>query len=322
MRISRGPMIAFVSAGLALFSASTFAESWPQRTVRLIVPVPAGTGADFAARLFADRLSQRWHQAVIVENRPGADGVIGVSAFLAADDDHTLLFAISAVVTVHPVTRKLPYDPVRELVPISSASDIILAIAASNKSTIHSLAELEQAARARPGQINWTSSPGLPPFVIGGFFKKSGLDLVSVPYRDLAPALEDLRDGRIGIMVHALGVLLPQVQGDKARLLAVANRDRAAIAPETPTVVEAGYPGLQMDGLLGFYGRSGMAVERRYRIAADIRAIAEDPAMRERLAPVAQAPRSSSSVEFAALLQQYRQRVSALARTMGSASTQ
>jgi tripartite-type tricarboxylate transporter receptor subunit TctC len=245
-----------------------------------------------------------------------------VAAFLAADDDHTLLFANSAVATVHPVTRKLPYDPVRDLVPISSASDIILAIAASDKSTIRSLAELEQAARARPGQINWTSSPGLPPFVVGGFFKKSGLDLVSVPYRDLAPALEDLREGRIGIMVHALGVLLPQVQGDRARLLAVANRDRAAIAPDTPTVVEAGYPELRMDGLLGFYGRSGMPVERRFRIATDIRAIAEDPAIRERLAPVAQAPRSSTPVEFTALLQQYREQISALAKAMGFESTQ
>lgn len=320
MRISR--RIALASAGLALFSASSFAESWPQRTVRLIVPVPAGSGGDFAARLFADRLSRRWHQPVIVDNRPGADSVIGVAAFLAADDDHTLLFAISAVVTVHPLTKKLPYDPVRELVPISSASDVILAIAASDKTPIHSLAELEQAARTRPGQINWTSSPGLPPFVVGGFFKKSGLDLVSVPYRDLAPALEDLREGRIGIMVHALGVLLPQVQGAKARLLAVANRDRAAIAPDAPTVVEAGYPELRMDGLLGFYGRRGMPAERRDRIAADIRAIADEPAIQERLAPVAQAPRGSTPVEFAALLQQLRERISVLAKATGYETAQ
>jgi tripartite-type tricarboxylate transporter receptor subunit TctC len=123
-------------------------------------------------------------------------------------------------------------------------------------------------------------------------------------------------------MVHALGVLLPQVQGDRARLLAVASRDRAATAPDTPTVVEAGYPELRMDGLLGFYGRSGMPVERRFRIARDIQAIAEDPAIRERLAPVAQAPRSSAPVEFTALLRQSREQISALAKTMGFASTQ
>ena len=105
------------------WSSAVVAADWPHRTVRLIAPVPAGSASDFSARLFAERLSQRWGQPVIVENRPGADGVIGVSAFLGTDDDHTLLYAISAVVTVHPMTHeKLPYDPVRELVPISSAS--------------------------------------------------------------------------------------------------------------------------------------------------------------------------------------------------------
>src|SRR5882724_7200347 len=104
-------------------SADSVAADWPHRTVRLIAPMPAGSGSDFAARLFAERLSQRWGQPVIVENRPGADGVIGVSAFLNTDDDHALLYAISAVVTVHPITQaKLPYDPVRELVPISPTS--------------------------------------------------------------------------------------------------------------------------------------------------------------------------------------------------------
>src|SRR3954468_13597258 len=121
-------------------SSSAVGADWPHRTIRIIAPVPAGSGTDFSARLFAERLSQRWGQPVIVENRPGADGVIGVSAFLGTDDDHTLLFSISAVITVHPITHeKLSYDPVRELVPIAPASDIVLAIAASEKSSIRSL---------------------------------------------------------------------------------------------------------------------------------------------------------------------------------------
>ena len=126
------------------------AADWPNRAVRLIAPVPAGSASDFSARLFAERLSQRWRQPVIVENRPGADAVIGVSAFLAADDDHTLLYAISAVVTVLPITHeKLPYDPIRELVPICSTSEIVLAIAASEKNSLRSLADLVQFRVAR-----------------------------------------------------------------------------------------------------------------------------------------------------------------------------
>src|SRR5882757_5486898 len=115
--------------------------------------VPAGGASDFSARLFAERLSQRWGQAVIVENRPGADGVIGVAAFLNTDDDHTLLYAISAVYTVLPITHaKLPYDPQRELVPISPTSDVVLAMAVPEKKSSRSLHDLVQAARAQPGK--------------------------------------------------------------------------------------------------------------------------------------------------------------------------
>src|SRR4029077_10561632 len=121
MRLStRAVAIAGLVLGVIFFwNFAVLAADWPQRTVRLIVPVPAGGASDFSARLFAERLSKRWGQAVIVENRPGADGVIGVAAFLNTDDDHTLLYAASAVYTVLPITHaKLPYDPLRDLVPI------------------------------------------------------------------------------------------------------------------------------------------------------------------------------------------------------------
>jgi tripartite-type tricarboxylate transporter receptor subunit TctC len=325
MRISSRPAAA---AGLLLstivcWSSAVVAADWPHRTVRLIAPVSAGSGTDFTARLFAERLSQRWGQAVIVENRPGADGVIGVSAFLNSDDDHTLLYAISAVVTVHAITQqKLPYDPIRDLVPISSTSDVVLAIAASEKNSIRSLDDLVQTARARPGKLNWASSPGLPLFVVGGFFKNSKLDLAVVSYRDLAPALQDLGEGRIDICVHALGVIVPQVQSGRARLLAVANDVRAPLAPDVPTVAEAGYPELRMDGVVGFFGKRGMPDALRDRIASDVRAVANDPAIHDKLAAVGQAARPGTAAEFAALLDQYRRRLADLAKTIDFKATQ
>ena len=267
-----------IVSAIICWSSAGVAADWPHRTVRLIAPVPAGSASDFSARLFAERLSQRWGQPVIVENRPGADGVIGVSAFLSTDDDHTLLYAISAVVTVHPITHeKLPYDPVRELVPISSASDVVLAIAASEKNSIRSLGGLVETARAQPGKLNWSSSPGLPPFVIGGFLKNSKLDITFVSYRELAPALQDLDEGRIDVLVHALTVIMPQVQSGRARLLAVASDVRVPLAPDVPTVTEAGFPELRMDGLVGFFGKRGMPDTLRDRIASDVRAVANDP---------------------------------------------
>lgn len=310
-------------ATISCWASTVLAADWPQRTVRLIAPLPAGSGADFSARLFAERLSRRWGKPVIVENRPGADGVIGVSAFLGTNDDHTLLYAISAVFTVHPITQeKLPYNPARELVPIASTSDVILAIAVSEKSSIRSLEDLVQTARARPGKLNWASSPGLPPFVVGGFLKNSKLDLAYVSYRELAPALQDLGEGRIDLLVHALTVIMPQVQSGRARLLAIAGEARTPLAPDVPTVTEAGFPELRMDGVVGFFGKRGMPDTLRDRIASDVRAVASDPAIAEKLAAIGQAARPGTAAEFAALLDQYHRRLAELAKTIDFKATQ
>src|SRR4051794_1151819 len=224
------PMISSLVLALAVCcSFSGSANAWPDRAVHLILPVPAGSASDFTARLFAERLSARWAQPVIVENRPGADGTIGVASFVNAHDDHTLLFAISAVATVHAVqNEKLPYDPIEDLVPIAPASEIVLAIAVSEKSGIHSLQDLVRSAREAPGKLNWGSSPGLPPLVFGAFIKGSGLEMTSIFYRDLAPALRDLGEGSLDIYLHALSVLIPQAQAGRARLLAVTGQQRAA----------------------------------------------------------------------------------------------
>ena len=304
-------------------TAGVLAADWPHRTVRLIVPLPAGAAADFSARLFAERLSQRWRQPVIVENRPGADGLIGVNAFLGADDDHTLLYAISGVYTVLPITHmKLPYDPVRDLVPIAPTSEVVLAIAATETKSIRSLAGLVQTARAQPGRLNWTSSPGLPPFVVGGFLKNMKLDLAFVSYRDLAPALQDLGEGRIDIFVHSLAVIMPQVQAGRARLLAVASAARVPLALDVPTVTEAGFPELRMDGVFGFFGKRGMRDALRDRIASDVSAIANEPGVREKLAAVGQAARSGTAAEFVALLNENHQRLAELATTISYKATQ
>ncbi|MGY3149368.1 tripartite-type tricarboxylate transporter receptor subunit TctC [Bradyrhizobium sp. USDA 3397] len=316
-------VVGLLLSAILCSSSAAVAGDWPQRTVRLILPTPAGAAADFTARLFAERLSQRWGQSVIVENRPGADGVMGVAAFLGADDDHTLLYAISAVVTVHPITQpKLPYDPVRDLVPISPTSDVVLAIAASEKNSIRSLDDLVRTARAQPGKLNWAASPGLPPFVAGGFFKSSKLDLAFVSYRDVGPALQDLGEGRIDVFVHALGVIMPQVQSGRARLLAVASDVRVPLAPDAPTVTEAGFPELRMDGVVGFYGKRGIPDTLRDRIASDVRVVASDPGIREKLAAVGQAARPGTAAEFAALLDQYRRRLADLAKTIDFKVTQ
>jgi tripartite-type tricarboxylate transporter receptor subunit TctC len=297
-------------------------ENWPQRTVRFIVPAGTGTAIDFAARLYADRLSERWSKPVIIENRPGGDGITGVAAFAAANDYHTLLFAHSAPVAVQPVIQeKLPYDPLRDLVPISIASDIFIVVAAAESAQATSIADFVARARAHFPAFNWAAGPGLPQYVFGAFLKKAGLDLTLVSYREVPPLLQDIGAGRIQVVAHSLAAVRPVLQSGKARLLATANSQRSSIAPDVPTAVEAGFADLRMDGFCGLYARRGLSDVLRERIARDVRAVAVETGVIARLESTGQAARASTPAEFAAALDALRRRIVMIAAETGLKAT-
>ncbi len=230
----------------AIISATpTRAETWPARPVKIIVPTPAGGATDVAARLFAEELSARWGQSIVVENRLGADGIVAVMGLVNANDDHTLLFSFAGPISINPLIHdKLPYDPVRDLVPIAAAIDNIFVIAVSTPSGVRSLPAFIEAARAHPEKFNWAATAGLPQFIFLALQKKVGLTLTQVPYRDFAPAVQDFAEDRIQVMVTAPGILMSTIESGKARLLMVTNRQRSPIAPEVPTAAEAGFPEL------------------------------------------------------------------------------
>src|SRR5215203_6047346 len=159
------------------------ATNWPQRTVKFILPLGPGSGVDIGARLFADRLSARWGKPVVVENRPGGDGIVAITAFLSGRDDHTLLFAPTSSFTAHPYLHdKLPYDP-RELLPIARVSNTIVAVAVNEAMKVASVAELVAMARAEPGKLNWATITGMFDFLFAGFLKNADLNITRVPYR-------------------------------------------------------------------------------------------------------------------------------------------
>src|SRR5262245_5652319 len=176
----------------AVPAAPSLAQEWPQRTVRVIVPNPAGVGMDIVTRLFTERLAKRWEQAVVVENIPGADGTLAAREFVTKRDNHTLLYAFPGLISINPLTYdKLPYDPAQDLVPIASASDNFLAIAVSENLKANTLGELIKVARARAGKMNWAATPGLPHFAFAGLQKHAGIDSTHVPYRDFNQAIAD-----------------------------------------------------------------------------------------------------------------------------------
>jgi tripartite-type tricarboxylate transporter receptor subunit TctC len=207
-------------------------EKWPQRAVRLIVPLSAGAATDITARYYAERLSARWGQPVVVENRPGPDALNAVNAFVTASDEHTLLFSFGGPVTINPfLYDKLPYDPVRDLVPIVLGSDSFLAIAANAALNINSLADLQARAKAEPGKLNWAATPGMPQFGFAEFLQSAHIAMTYLPYREFGPALQDVSEGRIAAVSTGLLPLLSLAQSGKTKILAVTNRVRSAAAP-------------------------------------------------------------------------------------------
>jgi len=293
------------------------ADSWPRRTVRVIVPFAAGS--DPAARAFAEQLAKRWKQPVVIENRPGAEGMIGVSAFTSTKDDHALFYFSAAPITTFPLLHaRLPYDPARDIVPISSAAEPVISVAASESLNTGSLDALVALARTQPGKLNYYAfNGGSFAILLPGFVKSAGLDMVQVSYRDGSLGIQDLVAGRIHVMMSSLLTSLPLAQAGKVRLLAVTNKNRAAIAPEVPTAIEAGYSQLEFEGLQGFFGPRDMPAERQHRIAADVRAVAADPAVAEPLGARAYFVRASTPAEFAAAIEAQRDKMESLAKLTG-----
>jgi tripartite-type tricarboxylate transporter receptor subunit TctC len=311
--------VAAVAGGFAGFSGASLAESWPQQPVRLIVPLSAGTAIDVSARLFAEQLSAKWGKPVLVVNKPGADGILAAKDFVSQRDNHTLFYSFAGLITINPLLyQKLPYDPVRDLVPIATSSDNFLAIAVSNKSQVGSLQDLKQAARASPNSLNWAATAGLPYFAFAGFLNKSGLEMNYVAYSEFGPAIADLREGRVDVVSTGLTQLLPHHQAGKIKLIAVINRTRSPIAPEIPTAAEAGHPELTFDGVTGFFGWRNMPAELRDRIAADILVVADTPLIRDRLKANGIATRGSTSHQFAVAIEEQRAKVAAIAAAIGT----
>jgi tripartite-type tricarboxylate transporter receptor subunit TctC len=187
---------------------------------------------------------------------------------------------------------------------------------------VQSLAELVALARAQPGKLNWAGTTGAIDFLVAGFLRNAGLNLSKVPYRNQVEAANDLAAGRIQLNETAYAIVRPQLQAGKVKLLAVTNSVRAPVLPDVPTVTEAGYPDLALDGLVGFFGPPEMPLPLRTRIAADVGEVGADPAITARLNDTGQLPNFSGPAEFHAAIELQRARVAAAAKELGIVPTE
>jgi tripartite-type tricarboxylate transporter receptor subunit TctC len=302
-----------VAAATVVASAET---KWPTRPVRFILTLGAGSGSDIGARLLADRLSQRWGQPVVVENRPGGDAIVAINAFVTAHDDHVLLFSPTSSFTAHAYLHdNLPYQP-SDLVPITRVSNTIITISVPASLNVNSLKELAAMARAEPGKLNWAGVTGALDFVFAGWLKQEGLNINKVPYRNPVDAANDLAEGRVQVYEAALAIVRPQLESGKIKLLAVTNSVRAPTQPNLPTVAEAGYPALTIDGLVGLFGPTGMPLDLRQRITADIRAVV-DPTIEDRLTITGQLTNLGGPEDFGKSIDEQRAKIADFAKQLG-----
>jgi tripartite-type tricarboxylate transporter receptor subunit TctC len=273
-------------------AATASAQSWPQRSVRFIVSQGPGSAQDIGARMFGDALSKRWGQPVVIENRPGSDGIIAITTFTGAPDNHTLLFTASGTFAAHPVLHsRLPYD-VGDLVPIAKVSTTVIAVTVPTALKVNTLAELVALAREQPGKLNLAPTPGTTEIAFDNFLKAAGITMTKIPYGDITKALADLSENRIQVIVSGIAVVKSQVDAGKVKLLA-------------------------LDGLIGLFGRRTLPSDVAERIAADVQAVAADPAIAARFAASGQVLDPAGPAAFASAVEEQRASIAAVAKSLG-----
>lgn len=321
-------MLRFLATAILILAAAVpgsdaqAQQTYPTRTVRLILPFGAASATDITARLFADRLSTRWGKPVVVENRPGGDGLVALNAFIGARDDHTLFFGPAAIFLVHLYDEEKPaYDP-HDIAPISQVYVTVLAISVPTSLNIDAMDELVALARAQPGKLNAAAATGNSDFLIFGFIKSRDLQIAKVPYRDIMQAPNDLVESRIQVLSTSYAVVQPLAKGGRIKVLVVTSRQRAPSAPEVPTAIEAGYPDLTFESIGGVFGPREMTDAVRDGIAAEFRKIAEDPIIAKRLGDTGQIMSVLGPSEFAKGVAEQRDKLADLAKVLGVKAAQ
>ena len=311
-------------AALALASAlpGIAGAQYPAKPVRVIVPFTPGSATDILGRVVSDQLGKSLGQPFIVENKPGAGGIVGTEAAKnAAPDGHTLVMAGSGPFGINPgVYSKLPYDPVRDFEPISNIGLTPQTIVVGAQTPYHTLAQLVAAARAKPGALDYASlgSGSTSHLTMEAFQAAAGIKLNHVPFKGAAEAQTQLVAGTIPVMSDTVPGLLTQVKAGRLRALGVGSAQRSPFIPEIPTIAEQGYPGFESVGWIGLAAPAHTPAAVLDKLNAEVRAMLARPDVKERLATLAFVPVGDSRQEFAAFMKAEIAKWAQLAKASGA----
>jgi tripartite-type tricarboxylate transporter receptor subunit TctC len=281
------------------------AAQYPTKPIRLIVPFAPGGSNDIMARIAAQKFSESLGQQVIVDNRPGASGIVGTELAAKAPPDGYTLLMMSLTLTVNPsLYRKLPYDTTKDLVPVSLIASAPLMLVVNPSLPVKSVKDLIAHAKANPGKLNFGSGGrGTTPHLAGEMLKAmAGLQMTHVPYKGGGPALADLVGGQIQLMLENIPSTLPFAKAGKLRALAVSGKKRSPLVPELPTLDESGLEGYEIVGWNGLFFPAGTASAQVKVIHAQTVKMLAQPDVKERLAALGAEGVGNSPAEFAAFI--------------------
>ena len=289
------------TAVLAVAATAANAQSWPARPIQLVVPYAPGGVVDFIGRTLGQRLSQQVGQPVVIDNRPGAGGMIGIEyTTRSAPDGHTIVIMDPAVV-INPVLQNKPLYDLKDLATVSVTGSSPLVLVVHPGVPAKSVGELVQYARANPGRLNFGSAGiGTTPHMAGELLKvRTGIDGTHVPYKGAGPAMADLAAGQLQFSFSSITAALPFIKDGRLRALATTGSRRSPALPEQPTVIEAGYPGFEVDLWLGIFAPARTPAPVLARLSSEIGAALKDAAVAAAFAKVGVEPRGTSPDEGA-----------------------
>jgi tripartite-type tricarboxylate transporter receptor subunit TctC len=259
---------------------------YPNRTITLVLPFAAGSGTDTTTRIISQHLGVALGVGLVIDNKPGANGMIAATyAARAAPDGYTLFVTTNTTHSANPFLLKtLTYDPVRDFVPIARTGDLPFMLVVNNDLPVKSVAELVAYGKANPGKLTYASGSSSSSVSGATFAYNAGIDMLHVPYKSSPPALTDVIGGRISMMFVDVLTGLPHVKGNALRALAVTTRDRSPLMPELPSMQEAGVPDFDITSWQGYFAPAGTPKEIVTRLNAEIRKIIETPEIKAQLA--------------------------------------
>ncbi len=293
------------------------AQAWPAKPIKLVVNFPPGGAADQLARSLAQPLQDSLGQPVTVENRGGAGGNLGADVVAKSPGDgYTLLFASGGTVSVNPhIYAKMPFDPLKDIVPVAAAARVLVFLVVRADSPIKDYAGLVKDIKANPGRRSFGSpGNGSSPHLAAEMMKSmSGAFAVHIPYRGAAPALTDLLGGQVDFLFDP-GIAIPHIRAGRLRLLAVGSPSRSPLFPDTPTLSEAGLKGFDADTVFGLYAPAGTPAAVVAKLNSEVNRILATPAMRERINAIGGVPAPMSPEQFAAKMAEDSKRFGAIVR--------